>query len=442
MKYEVFWYGGREVARGPRLEGAHTADFVVVGGGAAGLMCLQALHARNASVVLVERDFCGSGASGKNSGFVTPASELELHSLCEMHGREEARRIWELVSSGVEALRNTILERSIPCDRQVQDSLFVANDESGMRAARAEHDAHRSLGYESRLYGAEELGELLATKHYRNGVRFAGSFAIDPYAFCRGLRDRLVDAGARVFEDSPVTHVDGDGVTTLHGHVRARHVIVCCDRFTPSLGALRGDIHHVQTYLGVSRPMDVEQRRALCRDGPLLVWDSDLVYNYFRVVGTDRLLVGGGDLATTYSRRPAAHLAAHAQQLARRLTSSFPALEFELESVWSGMLGVSKDLLPLLQVDARHSNVCFVGAATGLPWAAALGILAAERVLDGRDDFDRTFSPTRRHVIGRRVQALLSTPLTFALSHAVAKYAPKLLRAVRARPARTRSART
>jgi hypothetical protein len=35
------------------------------------------------------------------------------------------------------------------------------------------------------------------------------------------------------------------------------------------------------------------------------------------------------------------------------------------------------------------------------------------------------------------VQALLSTPLTFALSHAVAKYAPKLLRAARERSART-----
>jgi glycine/D-amino acid oxidase-like deaminating enzyme len=437
MKYEVFWYGGREITRMARLEGAHDAEVVVVGGGTAGLMCLEALHERNVSTLLVERDFCGSGASGKNSGFITPASEIDLHSLCESHGPQEARRIWEFACSGVEALRTTIHSKSIACDHEVQDSLFVANDEGGMRVARSEHDARRSLGYESRLYGADDIGELLATSRFRGGVRHGGSFAIDPYAFCRGLRDRLVNGGARVFEDSPVTHVDGSGVTTLHGHVRARHVIVCCDRFTPALGAWRGDIHHVQTYLGVSQPMDSDQRRTLCRDGPLLTWDSDLVYNYFRPLGTDRILLGGGDLSTTYRNRPAARLAGHARRLASRFHANFPRIEFDLECVWSGMLGVSKDLLPLMQADARHANVWIAGAATGLPWAAALGVYAAERLLDGRDDFDRTFSPARRQVIGRRVQALLSTPLTFALSHAVAKYAPKLLRAARERSART-----
>jgi len=66
--------------------------------------------------------------------------------------------------------------------------------------------------------------------------------------------------------------------------------------------------------------------------------------------------------------------------------------------------------------------VFYVGAATGLPWAAALGRYTAERLLNGRREFDEDFSPRRHFVIGSRMQSLLRTPATYALSHGIAKY--------------------
>jgi hypothetical protein len=63
-----------------------------------------------------------------------------------------------------------------------------------------------------------------------------------------------------------------------------------------------------------------------------------------------------------------------------------------------------------------------VGAATGLPWASALGYYAAEKLLFGRNEFDNKFSWKRKFIIGRRMQALLTTPPTYAISHGIAKY--------------------
>ena len=86
------------------------------------------------------------------------------------------------------------------------------------------------------------------------------------------------------------------------------------------------------------------------------------------------------------------------------------------------MLGVSKDLLPIMGPDKSNNAVYYVGAATGLPWAAAIGAYAADRVINGRSEFDQVFSPERNFIIGPRIQSLLSTPLTYALSNGIAKY--------------------
>ena len=78
-----------------------------------------------------------------------------------------------------------------------------------------------------------------------------------------GLRQRLLDAGARIFERSPVTRILENGVETSEGSVRASAVVICADRFLPTLGLARREIYHVQTFLGISERLgssDIERK--------------------------------------------------------------------------------------------------------------------------------------------------------------------------------------
>jgi glycine/D-amino acid oxidase-like deaminating enzyme len=43
-----------------------------------------------------------------------------------------------------------------------------------------------------------------------------------------------------------------------------------------------------------------------------------------------------------------------------------PSLKLELDYFWPGMLGVSKDFVPLAGQDKINPNLYYVGAATGL----------------------------------------------------------------------------
>lgn len=422
MKESVYWFGCTSARTPRRLSGTVQADVAVVGGGAAGLACAQHLSAAGARVALVERDVCGAGASGRSSGFITPASEIDLASLVAARGPSEARRLWEFAVSGVELLRANVLELGLDCDYQVQDCLYVAR--RGLRAhtVREEHDARTRLGYEGCLFLGPRVAEVLGTPRFTSALRFGDTFSIDPHAYCSGLASALEARGVQIFEQSRVTRLRADGVDTPDGALMAGRVVVCADRFIPELGALCGAIYHVQTFLAISAPLATHALRRLFPTGPVMVWDSDLIYSYFRLADAGRLLLGGGDLLHTYAARPPDTLEPFARRARRSIERTFGDLELEIECAWSGMLGVSKDLLPIHAPDRERESIWYVGAATGLPWASALGRYAAERIVAGRRDFDGAFSPQRDFAVGPRLQALLSTPVTFALCNAVARF--------------------
>jgi gamma-glutamylputrescine oxidase len=424
MERSVYWYG----AGPPRVEPLHGSvecEVVVVGGGIAGLTCAQTLAARGVEVALVEKAFCGAGASGKSSGFITPDSELELSDLVSNYGQQGGQALWEFAARGVERIRRTILELGIECDYRVQDSLFVARSTRTFRKViQAEHRTRRSLGYPSTLYDRASLRAIVGARGYHGAIRYAGSFGMNSYAYCRALRDEIERSGVRVYEATPATRLTEWGIETPGGAVAAGNVLVLTDRCLPGLGLAEPAVHHARTFLGISRPLRPDEIRLIFPGDPLMVWDSDLVYQYFRITGEGRLLIGGAHPLSMYSHGEIGSSGLVARKLLRYLSRQFPGLEIELEHFWPGLIGVSKDFAPVV---GRHADlpVHFAGAAAGLPWAVALGEYLAQKITDGRDELDEVLSPERRVALGGRLQRWLDKPVTFALSHAAAKYLRK-----------------
>jgi gamma-glutamylputrescine oxidase len=155
-----------------------------------------------------------------------------------------------------------------------------------------------------------------------------------------------------------------------------------------------------------------------------MVWGTDVTYKYFRVTGDQRLLIGGCTLTTMYSRRELHRPEQAVRHLQRYLDRHFPDVRVELAACWPGLIGITKDFAPVVGHHPRYASVHFAAGAAGLPWAAALGRYLAERVLDGRNDFDAQLTVNRRFPIGPQLQAVLGTPSSFAISHGILKYLP------------------
>jgi gamma-glutamylputrescine oxidase len=424
LRDAVFWFDRKEPPL-PVLEGAIRADVVVVGAGMMGLMCARTLLARGQRVCLVEAETCGAGASGRSSGFITPDSELELRDLVRQFGTEEGRKLWEFALDGVNAIRQAISADQIDCDIQAQDALFVAATRSGSEVICAEHAARHAFGYSSRLYSRESLPAILGSAAYFGGLRFGHTFSINAYRGCAGLRQRLLEGGARIFERSPVTRIMENGVETPGGSVLAPAVIICADRFLPALGLARREVYHVQTFLAISGRLGSLDIRRIFPGDPLMVWDTELTYKYFRLTGDQRLLIGGGTLANTYSRYEQHQPKQMVRELTRYLIGRFPDVRVKFAACWPGLIGITKDFAPVVGRHPRYASVHYAAGAAGLPWAAALGCYLAEKVLDGRSDVDAVLSVHRRFPIGPRLQAVLGAPPAFAISHGILKFSSK-----------------
>ena len=414
---ETFWYLKHNVVR-PCDENI-TVDIAIIGGGMAGLSAAQAFNAKGKKVVLLEQYYCGAGASGKSSGFITPNSELSLTDFSKRYNLEVARHIWDFITSGVEDIRRNIKQHQFTCDYIEQDSLMVANNTQVLKNFEIEHNNLTKLGYKSSLYTADMVRNYIGSSDYYGGVRYEDTFGINAYLYCQELKKILQNAGVIIFEETPVTAIDDHVLKTLHAQITADHIIVCTDRFAPDLGLLKQDVYHAQNFLIISQQLTDDQIHSIFPKKNLMVWDSDFIYSYFRLTGEKRLLVGGSSVFKTYASKPEYSCMSMCHQLTAYIKKKFPHLSIQFEQMWPGLIGISKDIGPIAGRDKDKPFMYYIAAAAGLPIAAALGRYSAEHIIDGKTDFDPYFSPYRPFPIGGIAQSILGTKLSFALSNLI-----------------------
>src|SRR5471032_1522991 len=98
------------------LEGAHSCDVCIIGGGFTG--CAAALHLarRGLTVKLVEQSRLGWGASGRNGGQVHVGLRRDQNWLEAKLGSAAAHKLWELALDARAHLDSLIDSYGIECD--------------------------------------------------------------------------------------------------------------------------------------------------------------------------------------------------------------------------------------------------------------------------------------------------------------------------------------
>lgn len=419
---QSFWY--LEKGTSEQLRKPLKTDVVVVGGGMAGLSAAQSFYQKGLSVVLLEQYYCGAGASGKSSGFITPNAEIGLHNLVRKYGEDDAKKLWDFVTSGLQYIHQNIQEFRIACDYEIQDTCMLANSRKDFeQLVKPEHEAYIKLGYESFLYDESKTKSIIGSSDYYGAQVYGGTFGIDPYRYCQSMKRVLQENGVRIFEETPVVKIHEQGVDTSHTTVSADTVVVCVDRFLPTLQKKLGkNVFQAQTNILLSEPLTDEDVKKIFPQKNMLCWDTDLIYTYFRIVQDRRLLVGGCDIFSIAWGKEQYGNERIACKLATYVRKKFPQIKMNFEYLWPALIGETKDLQPLACFDSSMPNVYYVSGATGLAWAAALGNYAAQKIVEKREDLDVYFSPDRSFPLGNFMQAIFGKRITFSLSNLITLY--------------------
>lgn len=371
----------------PALQGVHSADVCVIGGGIAG--CSTALHLaqRGYRVVLLEAAHIGAGASGRSGGQLLPGYSSGQAPLQAQLGATGARLLWEVSVEAVRLTEQLIHTHQIDCDLQ-QGHLNVAiKPRQRTELQRHIDELQAQYQYRSlRLLERSELREWLATDRYCAAVYDSATSHVHPLNYTLGLARAAAAAGVVIHEHSAVLSITGNKIVqinTAQGTISAQHAVLCCNAQVSELSRTLGQrIMPVGTYIVATEVLGAQRISELIRHN-VAVADTNFILDYFRRSADHRLLFGG---RVSYSGRDFGNTAAATR---KRMLQVFPQLhDTGIEYSWGGMLDITLNRAP--DFGRLQHNIYYLQGFSGhgMALAGMAGKLVAEALAGDAERFD------------------------------------------------------
>src|SRR4051812_33861790 len=118
-------------------------EAVVLGAGLIGLACAWRIAQRGLSVVVLERDVAGAGASGVAAGMLAPVTEADFGEEALLGAGLAARGMWPGFAEELEEASG------LGCGLRETGALVVAADRDDAEELRRLHRFQRSLGLDA-----------------------------------------------------------------------------------------------------------------------------------------------------------------------------------------------------------------------------------------------------------------------------------------------------
>ena len=375
------------VERGHPLAGRERADVCIVGAGFTGISAALHLAERGYSVIVLEAERVGWGASGRNGGQVGSGMRESMDELERTVGPSRVEVLWTLCEEAKAIIVDRIARHGIECDWRPGNVLASTRERyMGWIEAEAEF-CHRRFGYRGyRILSRAEIREEVASECYVGGRMDAGGGHLHPLRFVLGMAAAAMGAGARIFEGSRVERIRWNRpaeVSTAEGVVFAEHVVLAGNAHLGRLEPrIESRIMPIVNYQLATEPLGEQRARSLVRSGAC-VHSTKFVVDYYRCTADHRLLFGGGE---TWSDREPDDLDGFVR---RYMLLVFPQLaDVRIDHAWSGRLAITMNRLPHVGRLAPNGFFAHGFSGHGVALTQIAGKLIAEAVAGTAERFD------------------------------------------------------
>lgn len=359
----ISWYQASvgERPEYPALDGSVTTDVAIIGGGFTGLQAAYNLARLGVSVVLIEGNRFGDGASGRNGGQLGTGQRAWPAELEAELGFERSKALFDMAENAKRYLLDLCEQHSIDID-YLQGQMNVAHKRGWEADYR--HDAEIMAvryGYPHISFmDREETHERVGSTRYHCGVRDTGTGHIHPLKLLVGLAKVAAAAGAKVHEMTPASAIrQASGKTfidTPKGTITADRVLIATNAYIGNLEPVTAaHVMPIRSFIGATAPLD---RFPQVLRGSEAVADSRFVVRYFRKSRDGRLLFGGREAYTADSPRD---ISSH---IRRQIAEIYPDLRtVEITHAWGGSVGITlprkpfaRDVMPGVTSVAGYSG--------------------------------------------------------------------------------------
>ena len=401
----------------PALLGDQRADICIIGAGYTGLSSALHLAERGYSVIVIEAETVGFGASGRNGGHVGIGQRKDQYYLEKQFGNEIARGLWDMGLEALDTVKQLIEKHRIDCDLK-QGIVHLAHRRKYCSELEAEVD-HLRDNYQfnqMEYIDADALPGLLDSQAYYGAQWDKASMHLHPLKYVQGLAKAATKAGVTIYEHSKVLSYNQDSpvvVRTASGTVMATELVLACNGYIDKLEPkINGYIMPINNFVLATEPLPDELARAVSAQDTAMQ-DSRFVINYWKLSADKRLIFGGGE---NYRRGFPADIKGFVRKY---MLQVYPQLhDVKIDYGWGGTLAITLNRLP--HFGRLGNNIWHMQGYSGhgVPTATFAGKLIAEAISGKLERFDLISNlPTRKFPGGTllRWPGMVAGMLYFAL---------------------------
>ena len=374
------------------LDGDISADWLIIGGGFAGLSAARRLGQLRPGdkIVLMEAGEIAKGPAGRNSGYMIDTP----HNLSsgEYSVADESATKAEIAENRFAIAFAADVAAEYGLSRDTFDpsgKINAAATERGMMLNANYSRSLKAIGEDHRFLSADEMKEITGSSYYLGGLYTPGAVMIQPADYIRGLAAGLA-AKVDMFERSPVLKLTRTGeawkAMSRSGSVTAPKVILGVNGHVEDFGHFRGRLMHIFTYAAMTAPFTAKatgkDRWALLPADPM-----GATVRKISAGGSSRIVIRTRftyDWPVQVSEKRLAGIAAEQRT---SLDARFADLsDVPFEYVWAGRLCLSRNHVPAFGEIERglYSACCENGLGTVKSTLA--GVMAANLATGTRSD--------------------------------------------------------
>lgn len=396
------------------------ADVVIVGAGYTGLWAAYYLKSIDPAleVVVVERQFAGFGASGRNGGWLTaalPGSRAVLAKRAT--GRQGVIDFAAQLRAQVDEVIAVCAECGIEADVVKGGAMSAATSDAQLARMRSGYAADLEWGVpDTEWLGATAARSRIAIDQLRAATWTPHCARVHPAKLARGLAETVEQLGVTILEGTKVTSIESRVVRTDRGAVTARHVLRCTEGFTAGLPGERRTWLPMNSSMIATEVIPADVWAQIGWEGREVLGDQAHAYIYAQRTADDRIAIGGRGVPYRYGSKTDNDGTTHTatiEQLSGALHRLLPVTrDVPVAHAWSGVLGVPRDWSATVSYDPS-TGVGYSGGYVGHGVAAAsLGGRTLAELVTGQDT-ERTVLPW----VNRSVQRWEPEPLRWIGVH-------------------------
>ncbi|MCH7408299.1 FAD-binding oxidoreductase [Belliella sp. DSM 111904] len=355
-------------------------DLIIIGGGIVGMSTAIWYKEQypESAVLILERGLLPSGASTKNAGFACFGSLTEFVDDLKIMSESEVQTLVRRRYDGLCAMRSYFGDSRIGYNPSGGFELICQGEEAVLDQIPKVNKLLKPIFTEDVFEVLDDIEDLgfgervvKIVKNKFEGELETGKYMASLMNTCQ-IKDIRIITGAEVIEVEPEVLVK-DPLGASPKVFSAKKVAVCTNAFTKRfLPAL--DIQPGRGMIMVSDELAGQ-----------IPWSGSFHYNkgyvYFRKVGQNRILIGGGrnvdfegERTTTFGINP--KIKTYLQELVQQLI--LPNQDFNMEFEWSGIMAFGKTKEPVVRKVSDKLSVAVRLGGMGVALGWELGRQLAE----------------------------------------------------------------